>query len=92
MLTEPNHEEAGLCEMTRKVLYKDEMDSLYANDFKKINIAPKSKKITNNIKLSKATLSKNANKSNKTLFSEKFAKGHGAINEGLILPKLFMDR
>ncbi len=76
--------------MSKKLLYKEELDNIFKNDGVKPTVIPKTKKI----KKSQDKNIKVANTNKDSLFSEKFSKGRRAnsINEGLILPKLKFDQ
>jgi len=78
--------------MSRKLLYKEEFDQLFNNDNnKKQNIIAKAKKNKNSGGIGKS--SKLNSEGKDSLFSEKFFKGHtGVVNDGLILPKLMLDK
>jgi len=73
--------------MSKKLLYKDELDNLFKINENKANNLTKVKKIKNKVGKTKPLVKD-------SLFSEKFSNKRRAnsINDGLILPKLQFDK
>ena len=72
--------------MSKKLLYKEELDNLFKNDNRAINLPTTKKK--------KKTVIKTKITNKDSLFSEKFSNKRRAnsINDGLVLPKLQFDK
>jgi len=71
--------------MSKKLLYKEELDNLFKNDLNKVSNIPKQKKVKTKAAKAKVIMKD-------SLFSEKFKRRANSINDGLILPKLQFDK